>query len=86
VKRKVMVWFFAGGETRDDKFNVFSRKFKGPSFLNTHPQKGHIHRRRSQTVRKALDFIDILLVRHNLAGDYYRERAKEVINQESGKV
>jgi hypothetical protein len=61
----------------------FSRKFKGPSFLNTHPKKGHFHRRRSQTVRKALDFINVLLVQHNLAGNYYQEKARAVIEQES---
>jgi hypothetical protein len=83
--------FGIGGKTRGEAFlnafgiilPVFSRKFKGPSFLNTHPVKGHLHRRRSQTVRKALDFIDILLVKHNLAGNHYLESAKSVIEQES---
>lgn len=60
----------------------FSWKHKGPSFLNTHPVKGHLHRRRSQTVRKALDFIHVLLVEKNLAGDYYKEKAQKVINRE----
>jgi hypothetical protein len=60
----------------------FSWKHKGPSFLNTHPSKGHIHRRRSQTVRKALDFIEVLLVEKNLAGDYYKGKAKKVIIRE----
>lgn len=61
-------------------FPALSGKFNGPSFLNIHPEKGHIHRRRSQTLRKALDYIDILLVKHNLAGDYYRDRALKVIS------
>jgi len=79
--------FGIGGKTRKEAYsNAFglmfpalSRKFKGPSFLNTHPAHGHLHRKRSQTLRKALDYIEILLVRHNLAGEYYRQRAKEVL-------
>lgn len=62
-------------------FPWFSSKHKSPSFLNTHPVNGHIHRRRSQTVQKALDFIDVLLVRNKLAGDYYSERALEAIEK-----
>lgn len=64
----------------------FSWKHKGPSFLNTHPEKGHLHRRRSQTVRKALDFINVLLVEKNLAGDYYKERAEKLINREVKQI
>lgn len=60
----------------------FSWKHNGPSFLNTHPEKGHLHRRRSQTVRKALDFINVLFVEKNLAGDFYKEKAEKVINRE----
>jgi hypothetical protein len=60
----------------------FSRKFTPPSFLNTHPVKGHIHRRRSQTVQKAIDFIDIIFIRHNLAGERFREKAAAVIEIE----
>jgi hypothetical protein len=63
-------------------FPLFSRKFTGPSFLNTNPITGHIHRRRSQTVRKAIDYIHIILVKNNLAGDYYREKALSVIKNE----
>ena len=63
-------------------FPFFSRKFTGPSFLNTNPITGHIHRRRSQTVRKAIDYIDIILVKNNLAGDSYREKALSVIKNE----
>jgi hypothetical protein len=58
-----------------------SGKYEGPSFLNIDPVKGHLHRRRWQTVRKALDFIDVLLVRHNLAGDYYKEKAKSLLKK-----
>jgi len=65
-----------------------SRRYKRPSFLNIHPVKGHLHRRRSQTVRKALDFIEVLLVEKNLAGDFYKEKAKKVIdlNNDAGSV
>ncbi len=60
-----------------------SGRYKSPSFLNIHPVKGHLHRRRSQTVRKALDFIDVLLVEKNLAGDFYREKAIRIIAEET---
>ncbi|MGC1389746.1 MAG: hypothetical protein WA816_01805 [Bacteroidales bacterium] len=63
-------------------FPFFSGKFRGPSFLNTNPVTGHIHRRRSKTVQKAIDYINIILVEHRLAGDYYREEALEVIKNE----
>ncbi len=77
-----------GGVTRKEAFMnafglmfpVFSAKFKGPSFLNTHPENGHVHRRRSQQVQKAADFINVLMVRHNLAGHSYREKAVKVLN------
>lgn len=59
----------------------FSWKHSGPSFLNIHPVKGHLHRRRSQTVRKALDFIQVLLVDKNLAGDHYKERAESLLKK-----
>jgi hypothetical protein len=63
-------------------FPFLSRKFKGPSFLNTNPETGHIHRRRSKTVQKAIDYINIILIEHKLAGDYYMEKALEVIKGE----
>jgi len=62
-------------------FPVFSKKFKSPSFLNTHPVRGHLHRRRSQTVQKAVDFIKVMFIDHNLAGDHYSEKAKAVIGR-----
>jgi hypothetical protein len=81
----------SGGTTRMEAyanafglmFPFFSRKFSGPSFLNTHPEKGHIHRRRSQTLQKALDYIDMLLIKNNLAGDKYRDKARALIERES---
>jgi hypothetical protein len=64
-------------------FPWFSGTFKRPSFLNAHPEKGHIHRRRSKTVQKALDYIDIILIRHRLAGVHYMEKAISVIKGET---
>jgi len=64
-------------------FPVFSKKYKGPSFLNTHPEKGHVHRKRSKTVQKALDYIDVILIRNKLAGEEYREKAIAVIREVS---
>jgi hypothetical protein len=63
-------------------FPWFSRKFKRPSFLNTNPETGHIHRRRSQTVQKAKDYINIILIEHKLAGEKHKEKAISVINTE----
>lgn len=64
-------------------FPLFSRKFKGPSFLNTHPEKGHIHRKRSKTVQKAIEYINIILIKNRLAGNHYMEKAVAVVNEES---
>jgi hypothetical protein len=61
---------------------VFSKKINGPSFLNTHPEKGHIHRRRSQSVQKAIDYINIILIKHKLAGEHYMERAVDIVKNE----
>jgi hypothetical protein len=63
-------------------FPYFSGRFKGPSFLNTNPETGHIHRRRSKTVQKAIDYISIILIKHRLAGDHYMEKAIAVIKDE----
>ena len=63
-------------------FPFLSRKFKGPSFLNTNPETGHIHRRRSQTVQKAIDYIDIILIKNKLAGEHYMEKALAIIKEE----
>jgi hypothetical protein len=79
-----------GGLSRSDAYSnafglmfpVFSKKFSGPSFLNTHPEKGHIHRKRSKTVQKALDYIEIILVRYKLAGDEFMNKAIAVLKAE----
>jgi hypothetical protein len=65
-------------------FPVFSAKFNGPSFLNTHPVKGHIHRRRSQQVQKALDYIHVLLIKHKLAGEHFHNKAEQIISNIKG--
>jgi len=67
-------------------FPFLSKRFEGPSFLNTHPEKGHLHRRRSKTVQKALDYIGIILIKHKLAGDSYVEIAKSVIEDEEERI
>jgi len=80
--------FGVGGSTRLEAylnafrlmFPLFSKKFRGPSFLNTNPKNGHIHRRRSQSVQKAIDYINIILIKHRLAGDQYMIRAMSVLN------
>jgi hypothetical protein len=63
-------------------FPFLSMKYHGPSFLNTHPVTGHIHRRRSQTVQKAIDYINIILVKNKLAGEHYCEKAKMVLKDQ----
>lgn len=78
-----------GGKSRREAFiNAFglivpalSTRFSGPSFLNTHPENGHLHRRRSQQVQKAIDYINVLLIKHTLAGEHYLKKALEVIGE-----
>ncbi len=86
--------FGVGGISRAEAYKnalclmmpFLSKTFKGPSFLNTHPEKGHIHRRRSQSVQKAIDYINIILIKHKLAGEDYMERAKEFVNIEKNNI
>jgi hypothetical protein len=66
-------------------FPILSSKYKGPSFLNTDPESGHIHRRRSMTVKKATDYINIILIEHKLAGDHYQRKAVDVLKQEASR-
>jgi hypothetical protein len=76
-----------GGTTRGEAYRnafglmipVLSRSFHGPSFLNTHPEKGHIHRKRSMTVQKAIDYINIILIRNQLAGEHYKDIAEKTL-------
>jgi hypothetical protein len=67
-------------------FPYFSQHYYGPSFLNKNPQTGHIHRIRSQTVQKALDYIEIMLIKHTLAGQYFSKRATAVLALEKEKL
>lgn len=81
--------FGVGGETRMEAYSNafglilpwFSKKYNGPSFLNTHPEKGHIHRKRSQMSNLAQEFIDVILIKYRLAGEYYRSRAESILNE-----
>jgi hypothetical protein len=60
-------------------FPFLSLKFSGPSFLNAHPEKGHIHRKRSKTIQKAIDYINIILIKNKLAGEYYGQIADRTL-------
>jgi hypothetical protein len=60
-------------------FPFLSSKYSGPSFLNTHPVNGHLHRKRSQTVQKAIDYIEVILVKNSLAGEEYKIIAQDFI-------
>jgi hypothetical protein len=64
-------------------FPALSKKFEGPSFLNTDHEKGHYHRRRSQTVQKAQDFIEVIFQKNKLAGNKYSERAASLLDIKS---
>jgi hypothetical protein len=83
-----------GGSSRKEAFRnalglmfpFFSRKFNGPSFLNTNAETGHIHRKRSKTVQKAIDYINVILIKHKLAGDHFLEKAVSVIEEENIKL
>jgi hypothetical protein len=63
-------------------FPSLSKKFKSPSFLNTHPEKGHHHRKRSKSIQKAKDFINVIFIRKKLAGEIYSEKAIDVLESE----
>jgi len=81
--------FGVGGMSRTEAYrNAFglmfpflSTKYSGPSFLNADPDSGHIHRKRSNTVQKALDYVDTILTEHKLAGDHYKQRAIDVLSR-----
>lgn len=83
-----------GGESRGEAWsNAFglvfpglSKRFNGPSFLNTNHENGHFHRIRSQTVEKARDFIEVIFVKNRLAGTRYCEKASAVLNMVSIEV
>lgn len=62
-------------------FPVLSLRYSRPSFLNSHPETGHIHRKRSKSVMKAIDYINIILIKHKLAGEHFRQKAFEELNR-----
>jgi hypothetical protein len=64
-------------------FPFLSKRFKKPSFLNTDHKNGHFHRRRSQTVQKAKDFIEVIFLQNKLAGDKYCEKAAALLEMEN---
>lgn len=78
-----------GGSTRFQAYrNAFgimfpflSFRFKGPSFLNADPETGHIHRKRSKTIQKAIDYIRIILVVHKLAGESHKQSAMDELKR-----
>ncbi len=80
-----------GGLSRSEAYkNAFgimipllSARYSGPSFLNKHPDHGHIHRRRSMTVQKAIDYINIILIKKELAGEIYKEKASRILIEEN---
>jgi hypothetical protein len=80
-----------GGQSRAEAYGnafrlmvpYFSSKSKGPSFLNTNPETGHVHRRRSQTEQKAIDYVNIILIKNCLAGENYREIAQKTLENKS---
>ncbi len=82
-----------GGRTRGEAWGnafglmcpFFSTRFSGPSFLNTHPVKGHLHRRRSHTIQKAYDFVEILMIKNKIAGEYFSNHAAMVLEEEKSR-
>jgi hypothetical protein len=62
-------------------FPFLSFRFKGPSFLNADPETGHIHRKRSKTIQKAIDYINIILIEHKLAGEQHKQNAEEELKR-----
>lgn len=63
-------------------FPFFSGIRNSPSFLNTHPENGHIHRVRSQKIEKAFDYIRIILIEKELAGKVIAARAKALLEKQ----
>lgn len=61
---------------------VFGGNYLGqPSILNNHPNKGHIHLQRAQSVQKGKDFVEVSLIDYELGGPRIRERALEIMSQ-----
>jgi hypothetical protein len=67
-------------------FPFLTRKYSGPSFLNTDPITGHIHRVRSKSIGKAHDFIRIILIDSGLGGEEGKRKAEEVVGNRQQAV
>ncbi len=79
-----------GGRTRLEAYSkglgicfpFLTRKFSGPSFLNTDPVHGHLHRVRSHSIQKARDFIQTIMIDHELGGAENKAKADLVLKKE----
>jgi hypothetical protein len=79
-----------GGRTRFEAYSnglgicfpILSRKFSGPSFLNNDPVHGHLHRVRAQSIQKAKDFIQTILIDHELGGKENKAKAELLLEKE----
>ena len=61
---------------------VLDKGYRGqPSILNNHPNKGHIHLQRAQSIKKGKDYVKVILVDYALAGPRIRERTREALNR-----
>ena len=80
-----------GGRTRLEAYSkglgicfpFLTRKFSGPSFLNTDPVHGHLHRVRSHSIQKARDFIQTIMIDHELGGAENRKKALILLNSKA---
>ena len=62
-------------------FVIFG-KYKGqPSILNNNPNTGHLHLKRAQSVEKAEDFLNVTLIKYELAGQEIKEKAGELLKK-----
>lgn len=83
-----------GGRTKPEAFGnglgicfpFLSRQYHGPSFLNNHPVTGHLHRVRAQSVQKAKDFVQSILIDYQLGGDIAMRKAQEALEHETRNV
>jgi hypothetical protein len=67
-------------------FPVLSGRYNGPSFLNKHPENGHIHRQRSMTIQKSIDYTSAIMIKYALAGGENKKRAENLIHEISNNT
>lgn len=67
-------------------FPMLSPVHSGPSFLSTHPVKGHLHRVRSHSIQKARDFVQTILIDHRMGGEEAMERAERLLEEEGNEL